>query len=307
VTTSYKPAPAAGSLLTGKWKGRSYRVLGKLGEGANGVVYLVACDGRRYALKIGLDAADVQSEVNALTAITAGQGPLAGFLIDTDDFVSRGETYSFYVMKYVEGQQSAAFLNQKGPEWLSVIGLKLLAQLTHLHAQGWVFGDLKTENVLVSAYGDAHLVDFGGLSPIGRSVKQFTEIYDRSYWNAGTRTADPGYDLFAFGVLCVRLLAPDSECFRLGVLPQNRSPELLVRCAEAAPVCRPYLICLRRLLTGGYSSSRQAHDDWKAAIYSRYTRPSKQAGGLGFGFKAGIVASAILFLSVVYLYVRDLL
>ncbi|WP_438435265.1 protein kinase domain-containing protein [Gorillibacterium sp. sgz500922] len=307
MTTSYKPEPAAGSLLTGKWKGRPYRVLGKLGEGANGAVYLVSGGGRRFALKIGLDAADVQSEVNALTAITSGAGPLAGFLVDTDDFVWRGTSYSFYVMKYVEGKQSSQFLDKEGPEWLGVIGLKLLAQLAHLHERGWVFGDLKTENVLVSAYGDAHLVDFGGLSPIGRSVKQFTEIYDRSYWNAGTRTADPGYDLFSFGVLCLRLLNAGGECFRPGLLPQNRSPELLLRAAETTPSCRPYLPCLRRLLTGGYSSSREAFEDWRAGIYSRYARPRGSGGALGFGFKTGIAVSAILFLSVVYLYIRDLL
>lgn len=307
MTTSYKPEPVAGSVLTGKWKGRSYRVIGKLGEGANGAVYLVVREGRRYALKIGLDPADVQSEVNALTAITAGEGPLAGFLIDTDDFIWRRTSYSFYVMKYVEGKQSSQFLHKEGPEWLSVIGLKLLAQLTHLHARGWVFGDLKTENVLVSAFGDAHLVDFGGLSPIGRSVKQFTEIYDRSYWNAGTRTADPGYDLFAFGVLCLRLLNAGEECFRPGLLPQNRCPELLLRAAETAPACRSYLPCLRRLLTGGYSSSREAYEDWKAGIYTRYTRPHKSGSALGFGFKTGLAVSAVLFLSVVYLYLRDLL
>ncbi|WP_058300498.1 protein kinase domain-containing protein [Gorillibacterium timonense] len=307
MTTSYKPEPAAGSVLTGKWKGRSYRVLGKLGEGANGAVYLVGREGRRYALKIGLDPADVQSEVNALSAITAGQGPLAGFLVDTDDFVWRGASYSFYVMKYVEGRQSALFLEKEGPEWLSVIGLKLLVQLTHLHERGWVFGDLKTENVLVSSYGEAQLVDFGGLSPVGRSVKQFTEIYDRSYWNAGTRTADSGYDLFAFGVLCLRLLDVGEDCFRRDLLPQNRSPELLVKAAEASPACRAYLPCLRRLLTGGYLSSREAYEDWRAMVYSRRARPAKKKSALGRGFKAGIAVSAILFLSVVYLYIRDLL
>ncbi|MEO3947877.1 serine/threonine protein kinase [Gorillibacterium sp. CAU 1737] len=307
MTTSYRPEPAAGTILTGKWKGRSYRVLGKLGEGANGTVFLVSCEGRRHALKVGLDAADVQSEVNALTAITAGGGPLAGFLVDTDDFIWKGTSYSFYVMKYVEGLQSAVFLDKEGSEWLSVIGLKLLVQLTHLHERGWVFGDLKTENVLVSSYGEAHLVDFGGLSPIGRSVKQFTEIYDRGYWNAGTRTADAGYDLFAFGILCLRLLGAGEECFRRDLLPQNRSPELLLKAAEASASCRPYLPCLRRLLGGGYSSSREACEHWRATVYSWNKRPVRKSSALGKGFKTGIAVSAILFLSVVYLYIRDLM
>ncbi|WP_347836547.1 hypothetical protein [Gracilibacillus sp. JCM 18860] len=40
-------------------------------------------------------------------------------------------------------------------------------------------------------------VDVGGTTLIGRSIKEYTEFYDRAYWQMGTRRAEPSYDLFA--------------------------------------------------------------------------------------------------------------
>lgn len=109
-------------------------------------------------------------------------------------------------MRYVEGKPLHHFLSKNGPDWLGLVGLGLLEKLRTLHECGFVFGDLKPENVMVSKYGEVELIDFGGTSPIGRSVKQFTEWHDRGFWNAGSRISDEGYDLFAFAVLCLRLL-----------------------------------------------------------------------------------------------------
>ena len=83
--------------------------------------------------------------------------------------------------------------------------MHLLKKLTYLHANGFVFGDIKMENILVSDYGAVELIDFGGVTQKGRAVKQFTEIYDRGYWGAGTSIADEAYDIFAFAILFMQL------------------------------------------------------------------------------------------------------
>ena len=49
------------------------------------------------------------------------------------------------------------------------MGLRLLQKLAQLHQAGWVFGDLKPQNVLVSDYGQVELIDYGGVTSIGRA------------------------------------------------------------------------------------------------------------------------------------------
>lgn len=88
---------------------------------------------------------------------------------------------------------------------------------------------------MVSKYGEVELIDFGGTSPIGRSVKQFTEWHDRGFWNAGSRISDEGYDLFAFAVLCLRLLNEEGLKKAALQLPQTRSVDELFKLARNLP------------------------------------------------------------------------
>ncbi|MFP3326058.1 hypothetical protein R0K05_23690, partial [Planococcus sp. SIMBA_160] len=42
------------------------------------------------------------------------------------------------------------FVKQKGDEWIVVLMIQLLSNLAHLHKEGWIFGDLKPDNLIVS-------------------------------------------------------------------------------------------------------------------------------------------------------------
>ena len=74
-----------------------------LGKGANGKVYLVHRAGvrERYALKVGYDALDLQSEINVLNALKE-QMP-DPYLVEADDHHDGSGEVSFYVMRYIEG------------------------------------------------------------------------------------------------------------------------------------------------------------------------------------------------------------
>ena len=60
--------------------------------------------------------------------------------------------------------------------------------------------------MIVSNYGDVDLIDFGGVTPKGRAIKQLTEVYDRGFWNMGERVAEESYDLFSFAILLLKSL-----------------------------------------------------------------------------------------------------
>ena len=64
--------------------------------------------------------------------------------------------------------------------------MQLLNDLDKLHQNGWVFGDLKPENLIVTGPPPKiRCIDVGGTTIKGRAIKEFTEFYDRGYWGLG--------------------------------------------------------------------------------------------------------------------------
>lgn len=292
----------AGTLIQGKWNKHEYRIERLLGEGANGKVYLVRRGKLTYALKIGFNAVDHQSEVNALKALSQSDTSFKGYLLDVDDYYYNGQEIPFCVMRYVKGQKMSDFLAERGKDWIYLIGMNLLRKLAELHGQGFVFGDLKVENMLVSGYGDVELIDFGGVTPVGRSIKQFTEVYDRGYWGGGSRSADEAYDLFAFAVLLIS--GTDTAAIRKQglkhVLPQNRNVETLLDMLQANRHLGHVEPVLRKALLGQYAQSKAALADWRKQTYPR---PALAVRAIrGSWLKLCFAVSLLLFGFTVYLF-----
>ncbi|MGG4032429.1 serine/threonine protein kinase [Paenibacillus cisolokensis] len=309
MTTSFELGLRRGVIVTGKWNRGRYRVERMLGEGANGKVFLVQRERDKgwYALKVGANAVDLQSEINVLKSL-AGQNRSSGtgsFLIDVDDLCAMdGSEHPFYVMRYVRGATLSEYLERSGPEWFPLVGYNLLLKLSGLHDAGWAFGDLKVENVLVADYGRVELVDYGGVTAFGKSVRQFTEIYDRGYWNAGSRTADAGYDLFSFAVMCIQLHEKRKLAqMAASLLPQNRSPEELMKLVQHNNALRPLSGWLGGALTGRFANGREAAAAWQRLMH----RPdgNRRAGAVPGWMKAMFMASAALLAVTIYWYVRS--
>jgi serine/threonine protein kinase len=304
MTTSFDVDLKVGTMIKGKWNQNIYRVERSLGKGENGKVYLVKKGSAFFAMKLGFDAVDHQSEVNILKQLSHIQGPFNRFLHEVDDFQRQGKDYPFYVMKYIKGSKICDFLQMNGQQWLGLIGLNLLNKLSHLHASDYIFGDIKMENILVGSYGTVELVDFGGVTQKGRAVKQFTEIYDRGYWGAGTRAADEAYDLFACAVLFMQLSDQAHECFSRHLLPQNRTIDLLKEklAEETGKELQSYAPVLKKALDGEFSSSIQAYKAWKNIFYKRSNplQSKLKKGHALVWIQAGFVATVILFLSAWY-------
>lgn len=307
MTTSFKVDLRRGMVVTGKWKQGRYRIERLLGEGANGKVYLVQRDRNWFALKVGSDAIDLQSEINVLQSIASqkqqGQEP---FLFDVDDlYGSDGREYPFYIMRYVLGTTLSVYLKQQGSEWFPLVGLNLLVKLSRLHQAGWVFGDLKVENVLVGDYGHVELVDFGGVTAAGKGIRQFTEIYDRGYWNGGTRSADAKYDLFSFGVLCIQLHEEKKlHQLTLEMLPQNRSAAELMQIVHNSPKLKPIAGWLNKAFAGQFADAGEGAAAWRMLMHRSDTHRSAR---IPAWLKGLAVASAILLATSVYWLLRNML
>ncbi|MBM7543187.1 protein kinase domain-containing protein [Amphibacillus cookii] len=254
---NFKP----GTCLRGKWHQRTYYIKEKLGTGAVGAVYLAKQDNDQWvALKISDKAASITSEINVLKKLAKVQGESPGpSLYEIDDWIDRrGECYPFYTMEYVQGESLDKFLNKRGRQWLGVLFPQLLEELEQLHRVGFILGDLKIENVIVTHRPiRLRFIDVGGVTLIGRSVKEYTEFYDRGYWHCGNRTADPAYDLFALAMMALRCAYPNQ--FRRTKEPKK----YLITKLKQASILKPYDPIFHKALLGQYQNSQEMQQDFK--------------------------------------------
>lgn len=315
-----------GDRIVGKWRGNQYVVIRCLGKGANGQVYLAeevarqhsrtTADGarrqpaltgvpRQVALKVGYDPIDFQSEINGLLELQKMSEGTAKWLYLSDDFRLGKKEFPFYTMKYVEGVPPARFLYENGMDWFPVIGYRLLAKLAELHARGYIFGDLKSDNILVSGYGTTELIDYGGLTVCGKAVRQYTERYDRGYWQAGSRSADGQYDLFAFAITCVEMAEDGANKLRSLESKPTRSVDDLCHLIEELPHLRKVAPLIMSCLQGRMPSAADALVAWRRMVYSSLSRRSEEQvaksrlqGRASIAMTAGLVTACALSLAV---------
>lgn len=256
-----------GTRIQGKWNRNNYTIVRLLGEGSNGRVYLARGGKQAYAVKVGFNDLDLQAEINALKALARAKTRAEHFFIEADDAVMSEKHLPFYVMKYVDGSHLQAYIKRSGMDWLYPIGLQLLQQLREMHSKGYIFGDLKRDNVLVSVNGRLQLVDYGGVTPKGRAVRQFTELFDRGYWQAGTRVADESYDLFAFVILCLQSCDPEKE-LDYSLLPQQRNVETLKEIVKRCPIIPEAKRILTSILHGEMKDTESVYKAWLGMLRS---------------------------------------
>jgi serine/threonine protein kinase len=140
-----------------------YRLLGRLGEGGQGVVFLaVSPTGSRAAVKLLPPTTDSQVRSRFLKEVAAAQR-VARFctaqVLDAGIFERR----PFIVSEFVSGPSLVEVVEQLGPRSGAVLERIAVATLTALgavHAVGMVHRDFKPGNVLLGPDGPI-VIDFG--------------------------------------------------------------------------------------------------------------------------------------------------
>nr|WP_245183549.1 protein kinase family protein [Lentibacillus salicampi] len=292
-----------GTVITGKWHQHRYVIKQKLGNGAIGSVYLCERNGHYGALKISENATSMTVEVNVLKSLGKVQGSRLGpSLMDVDDWeASRNSTYSFYVMEYLRGESLSGFIKKRGHEWTGIFMLQLLEDLEHLHQAGWVFGDFKSENLIVLSHPPkVRWIDVGGTTQIGRAIKEYTEFYDRGYWGLGSRKAEPSYDLFAFVMVFLNIYYP--KRFEKGTSPKAT---LLKKLYDVRQL-RVYRECLKKALLGNYqSSSEMRHDLLHAMNHARRPVRSHNRSDRRDSGKAPLAEGGGIMLAALFYYLSS--
>nr|WP_180994317.1 protein kinase family protein [Bacillus sp. Marseille-P3661] len=265
-----------GTIISGKWHHHSYRVIKALGYGATGYVYLAESDQGLVALKISSDSMAITSEVNVLRHFSKVQGCLGPSLLDVDDWIRPGNSKAipFYVMEYLKGTNLLKFIENNGDEWLGVLMLQLLADLDRLHNEGWVFGDLKPDNLLVvGPPSRIRWLDVGGTTIQGRSIKEYTEFFDRGYWGLGSRRAEPSYDLFAVAMIMINAGGYPTRFSKRSETSQHL-PQL-TRAIQSKPILKRFEKVIISALQGRYKTAIEMRVDLIKVIGSQNERPQQ--------------------------------
>ncbi|MGM0877689.1 MAG: protein kinase domain-containing protein [Bacillota bacterium] len=251
----------SGTVINGKWNGESYTIIRLLGQGATGNVYLAESKKGKVAIKLSENSMAITSEVNVLKHFSKVQGTSLGpSLLDVDDWkLAPQKILPFYVMEYVQGNNFLEFVQERGIEWADVLALQLLTNLDKLHQQGWVFGDLKPENILISGPPPKiRFIDVGGTTQQGRSIKEFTEFFDRGYWGFGTRKAEPTYDLFSVAMVIVNAAYPK----RFTKKSEGDGRAQLFEMINQHPFLLKHKEVLQKALLGKYTSASEMKSDF---------------------------------------------
>lgn len=221
-----------------------YTITGVAGHGGMGTVYVAHDDvlDRDVAVKV-LDIADhggsravrLLKEAHILARLDhPGIVPVhdAGTLPD-------GRT--FYVMKLVRGRRlDDLSIDTALPERLNTF-VRILDAVAFAHAHGVVHRDLKPENVMVGAFGEVYVMDWGVAQDAhseGEGVVVGTPGYMPPEQEQARGRVDARADIFALGAMLAHIAGPDAPPPLKAIAEKAKQPDAGERYPDVESLAR---------------------------------------------------------------------
>jgi hypothetical protein len=250
-----------------------YALVGRLGSGGMGVVYLGRSDsGRQVAVKIVHPpyAQDEEFRTRFRQEVTAARrvsGAFTAPVVDADPDAAQ----PWMATLYVPGRTLSDIVAKDGPlrgRELRVLALGLVEALRDIHRAGVVHRDLKPSNVLMAEdgprvidFGISHAVDNEALTMTGRLIGTPPFMSPEQF--VAPREVTGASDVFSLGSLLVYAATGNrpfdgSSPYLTGYQVMYEAPDLegvaeplrsiAERCLDKDPAARPELGELRRML-----------------------------------------------------------
>lgn len=275
----------------------SYRLLGVLGGGGMGRVYLgQSATGRRLAIKViyaGLadDPVFRRRFAHEVAAARAVNPLFTAAVVDADPEAAT----PWLATTYIEGPNLEQFVRERGPltpAAVLTLAAGLAEGLASIHRIGLVHRDLKPANVLLDDDGP-HIIDFGvALDPKATRVTTSLMVGTPSYMSPERihgEDASPAGDIFALGAILVyaatgknlvssgtvyeQIVQIVTRRFDLSAVPSQLRP-LVVRCLSDQQKDRPTAAELARSLVA--SGVRPSEPGWyRRADFGEHDTPTQ--------------------------------
>jgi serine/threonine protein kinase len=205
------PAISKGAVIAGK-----YKIVEEIGQGGMGIVYKAEdLKLKRFvALKflpphlMNLPELKERFLIEAQAAAALNHPNICVI-----HEVGESEDRSFIAMEFVEGETLRDRL-RKGPlkaEDALTIAVQIAAGLGEAHRKGIIHRDIKSANIMVTAKGQAKVMDFGlaklrGGSSLTKSQTTLGTVAYMSPEQAQGEEVDPRTDLWSLGVVLYEML-----------------------------------------------------------------------------------------------------
>src|SRR3989454_8650121 len=250
--------PSKETLASGSRLGH-YEIKSRLGAGGMGEVYLAEDMrlGRRVAIKI-LPAETISDEharkrlVREARAAATLDHPHICSVYEVGEANGR----SFIAMQYIEGETLDLKLKQKPLELKESLAIasQIADALAEAHAHGIIHRDIKPSNIIITARGQAKVMDFGLARVIAGAVESEAETQSllttpgtilgtvpyMSPEQVRDEVLDGRSDIFSFGVVLYEMLsghqpfAAESPAATLSAI-LTRDPLPLARYSDGVP------------------------------------------------------------------------
>ncbi len=173
-----------GEIIKGKWNKNSYIVLQKLGQGGIGSIFKVKDKyGNVKAIKISSDINSITREYENMKRFKMMSAIPKAYEID--DYKKYGETFHFFTLEYISGYNLKELMRLKRCilSDIIIIGTTILKNLKVIYDLGYIYGDIKLENIMIDAASKKiYLIDFGGAVEKGQGIKEYTPTYNIVSW-----------------------------------------------------------------------------------------------------------------------------
>lgn len=140
-----------------------YKNMRKIGQGASGGVYTAYSEGSDFPVAIKQMNLEQQPKkeliINEILVMKESkQKNIVNFI---DSYLWRGDLW--VIMEYMEGGSLTDVVtnNMMMEGQIAAVCHEVLEGLQHLHSKGVIHRDIKSDNILLSLYGDIKLSKFG--------------------------------------------------------------------------------------------------------------------------------------------------
>jgi serine/threonine protein kinase len=173
--------------------GTRYRIVEEIGRGGMGAVYKAEDTllGRMIALKV-LDEVETSDEARIIAALEHPG------IVPVHDAGRLPDGRLFYAMKLID----SAAMNQVHAPLADRLRLfqKICEAVAFAHSRGVVHGDLKPDNIMIGAFGEALVLDWGVAALARRGSMAGTRGFSAPEQAAGT-AMDHRSDIFSLGAI----------------------------------------------------------------------------------------------------------